>query len=141
MRSAALGTLLAFLAVALWLLWNYEGDHTGIRAPWTGATFVASAAAFVAVGYFGRGLPALLIAAAAAVTGIVLVDPLIWHSSSAIELDPPWTPEDCDPGCISTQAAATAAAIAAALLAALGMLLRRVLSGAGTYISRYGHSR
>jgi hypothetical protein len=122
MRSAA---LLAFLAVALWLLWNYEGDHTSIRAPWTGATYVASAMAFVAVGYLGRGLPALLIAAAAAVAGILLVDPLIWHSADAIQI--PSTDASCDPGCIPMEAAAIAAAAAAACLAALGILLQRVV--------------
>ena len=118
------GFAFAILAVALWLAWNYEHESTSIRAPWTGATYVASALAFVAVGYFGRGLPAVLIAAGAAVAGILLVGPLVWHGG--IELDPPPTTEDCDPGCIPIEAAAVMAAVATGFLAALGILLRRV---------------
>jgi drug/metabolite transporter (DMT)-like permease len=88
---------------------------------------VAFAAAFIAVGYFGRRPPAIVIAAVAAVAGILLVDPLVWHSSSASELVPPRAAEECDPGCVSPEAAAILAAVAAACLAMLGILLRRAV--------------
>jgi hypothetical protein len=127
MRSAAWSFAFAFIAVVLWLVWNYEHEYTGIRAPWTGATYVASLCAFVAAGYFGRGLPALLIAAVAAVAAWVLVDPLVWHSSEGVPV-PPTGGDGCDPGCISTEAAAIMAAVSAALLAAFGILLRRAAS-------------
>jgi len=38
----------AVLGALLWLLWAFEHEHTGIRAPWTGVTYVAAASAFVA---------------------------------------------------------------------------------------------
>jgi hypothetical protein len=56
----------------------------------------------------------------------LLVGPLDWHSNEG-EPVPPTGGDDCDPGCISTEAAAIVAAVAAALLAALGILLRRAM--------------
>jgi hypothetical protein len=119
-RSTASSIVVAFVAAALWLLGVVEHEYTSVRAPWTGVTYVASACGFVAAGYLGRRWPALLIAAVAAVAASLLVDPLVLHTDPA----PPTSDQDCDPGCISTEAAAIMAAIEAALLAALGILLR-----------------
>jgi hypothetical protein len=55
MRSTALSVVFAFIAVALWLMWNFEHEYTSIRAPWTGATYGASLCGFVAVGYLAEG--------------------------------------------------------------------------------------
>lgn len=126
MRSTASSFAVAFIAAALWLVWNIEHEHTSIRAPWTGATSIASLCAFVAVGYLGRGWRALLFGSFAAVVAILLVDPLVWHSSHGDPVELTST-DECDPGCISTEAAAIMAAIAAALLATLGICLRRTV--------------
>jgi hypothetical protein len=118
MRSIAESSAFALVAVGLWLLWNVEHESTGIRAPWTGATYVASACGFVAAGYVGTGWRALLIAAVAAAAAVLLLDPLIGNAGDS---------GDCDPGCISTEAAASMAASPATFLAALGISLRRVV--------------
>lgn len=125
MRSTLSSIVAACIGAALWLLWAVEHEHTSVRAPWTGMTYVAAACGFVAAGYLGRRWPALVIAALAAVAATVLVDPLVWQSDPARE---PTYSGDCDPGCISTGAAAVMAAVAAALLAALGMLLRAAVT-------------
>ena len=124
MRSTGWSFAFAFIAMALWLTWNVEHEYTNVRAPWTGVTYVASVCCFVATGYFGRGLSALLIAALAVVAATVLVEPLVWHRRE-VDSVPAIGGDDCDPGCISTEAVAIMAAVSAALLATLGILLRR----------------
>lgn len=114
---------MAVLAAALWLLWNFEHEHTSIRAPWTGLSYAASAIAFMAAGAVGRGWRAVIAAAAAAAAAVVLVDPLVWHSEGS----EPGLEESCDPGCISRQAAVVLGGAAAAALAAVGIVGRRTL--------------
>ena len=112
---------MAALAAALWLLWNFEHEHTSVRAPWTGLTYAASALAFVATGVTGRGWRAIATAVAAASIAVILVDPLVWRGEpigSSLE-------ESCDPGCISPEAAVGIAGAAAAALATCGIVLRR----------------
>jgi hypothetical protein len=123
MNRTLASMVLAVLAAALWLLWNFEHEDTSIRAPWTGLTYVASAVAFMAVGLVGRGWRAVVVAVAAAAAAVVLVDPLVWHS----EPSDPALEESCDPGCISLEAAVGFGGGAAAALAALGIVLRRAL--------------
>ena len=48
MREMLPALAAAVLGAVLWLAWNYEHEHTAIRAPLTGMTLVASALAFVA---------------------------------------------------------------------------------------------
>jgi hypothetical protein len=126
MSSTASSFAVAFIAAALWLVWNVEHEHTNIRAPWTGATYIASLCGFVAAGYLGRGWRALLIGSFAAAAAILLVDPLVWHSSHGDPVELTSTHE-CDPGCVSTEAAAIMAAVGASLLATLGIFLRRAV--------------
>lgn len=114
---------LACLAVAaaaagLYLLWGYEHDHTGIRAPWTGLTLAASALGFVAVGIVGRGWRALL--ATALVAGATMAGQLFPWRSSVHE-----AVESCDPACISLPVAVLTAVLAAVTLTVLGIGLRR----------------
>jgi hypothetical protein len=123
--SRTLASLLAAaIAASLWLVWNFEHEHTNIRAPWTGLTFAASVLGFIACGVLGRGWRALLCAIAAAVAAVVLVEPLVWQSE-AVE---PVTGESCDPACISREAAVVFASVATAALATIGILLRRALA-------------
>ena len=128
--SAACSAVLALIAAGLWVVWDYEQALTSIRAPWTGVTYAASVGGFVAAGYFGRGVRALLIAAAAAAAALVLVDPLVWQHTGGDPV-PITSPADCDPGCISTEAAATMGALGAAFLAAMGIVLRRAAQRVG----------
>ena len=123
--AASLGA--AVLAASLWLLWNYEHEHTRIRAPWTGATYVACGLCFVAAGYLGRGWRALLFAAVAAAAAVLLVDPLVWPDEPPVGPDDAVGSESCDPGCITREFEVVLAATAAATLAAAGMLVRRGL--------------
>jgi hypothetical protein len=116
--------LAALIAASLWLLWNFEHEHTSIRAPWTGLTFAASVLGFIASGVMGRGWRALACAVVAAAAAIVLVDPLVWQSEPA----EPGTDQSCDPGCISREGAVVLASVAAAGLATIGILLRRALA-------------
>ena len=116
--------LAAVVAASLWLLWNFEHEHTSIRAPWSGLTFAASVLGFIASGIVGRGWRAVVCAVAAAAVAVVLVDPLIWQSDPA----EPGTDESCDPGCISPEGAMVLASAAAAALATIGILLRRALA-------------
>jgi hypothetical protein len=111
----------AVVAAILWLVWNFEHEHTGIRAPWTGVTLVASALGFVAVGLAATGWRAVLCAMVAAAAAVVLVDPLVWQT----EPSEPVPFESCDPGCISREAAVVMASIVAGALATLGIVLRR----------------
>ncbi len=99
-----------------------EHEHTGIRAPWTGFTYVASGLAFVAVGVVGRGWRALLCAAAPAVGAVLATSWVVGADDQEI----PAASQTCDPGCIPLEAAAGAAAVAAALLAALGIAVRHL---------------
>jgi hypothetical protein len=115
--------LVAVIAASLWLVWNFEHEHTGIRAPWTGLTLAASALGFVAAGVIGRGWRALVGAALAAALAVALVDPLIWQTE-AVE---PLPGERCDPGCISLESAVVISSGAAAVLATVGILLRRLI--------------
>jgi hypothetical protein len=108
-------------AAFLWLLWNFEHEHTGVRAPWTGLTLAASALGFVACGVLGRGVRAVACAAGAATVAVVLLAAVVWQGGS-IE---PGAAESCDPGCISLGGALLLSSLTAAALAALGMLLRR----------------
>jgi hypothetical protein len=110
--------LAAVVAAILWLVWNFEHEHTSIRAPWTGMTLVASALAFVAVGLAATGWRAVLFAVVAAAGAVVLVEPLVWQTE-------PISVESCDPGCISREAAVVIASIVAGALATLGIVLRR----------------
>ncbi len=112
----------AALGAALWLLWSYEHERTGIRAPWTGLTLVASALAFAATGVAGRGWRAVALAALGGVAAVLLADPLVWEDPV---LEPVPAGGECDPGCISPAAGAVMAGVVAAALATLGILLRR----------------
>jgi hypothetical protein len=67
--------LAAGIAASLWLLWNFEHEHTSIRAPWTGLTYAASGLALIASGVVGRGWRALAAATVAALVAVALVDP------------------------------------------------------------------
>ena len=125
-RIRASSVVMAVLGAALWLLWNFEHAHTGIRAPWTGLILAASALAFMATGVVGRGSRAVAVAIAAAAAAVVLVDLLVWPSDRL----EPGVEESCDPGCISRQAAGVLGCAAAAARAAGGILLRRALGGA-----------
>jgi hypothetical protein len=66
--------LAALVGVDLCVLWNVEHEYTSIRAPWTGLTLGASAAAFIAAGVVGRGWRAVVVCAAfvAGTLGIAL---------------------------------------------------------------------
>jgi hypothetical protein len=66
--------LAALVGVGLCVLWNVEHEHTSIRAPWTGLTLGASAAAFVAAGVVGRGWRAVVVCAAVVAGAAVLVE-------------------------------------------------------------------
>ena len=121
MNRTVASLLAAVVAAILWLVWNFEHEHTGIRAPWTGLTLAASALGFMAVGVVARGWRVVLFAAVAAAGAVVLVDPLVWQTEPA----DPVSAESCDPGCISREAAVVMAGIAAGALATLGIVLRR----------------
>jgi hypothetical protein len=124
--------VMGLVAGALWLLWNFEHEHTTIRAPWTGITLVGSALAFVAVGLLGRGWRALTIGIVAA-AATVLLDAPVWdrEPATASRLE-----GDCDPGCISLEAAVVIAGAAAAALAAVGIVLRRAVGLVSRHASR-----
>lgn len=122
MRRTVVATAVAAVGAALWLGWNYAHEETALRAPWTGAALIAAGAAFVLVGVVGRTPRALLPSVVMAVAAVLLVDPLVWHSNP-IETEA----EGCDPGCISTEAAAAGAAVASAALTTLGITLRRAI--------------
>jgi hypothetical protein len=121
MKRTLASIVMAGIAAGLWLLWAFEHEQTGIRAPWTGLTYAASALAFVVVGVVGRGWRAIAIAIAVAAAAVALVDPLMWHMSPS----EPGVEASCDPGCISRPAAAVLAGAAAALLVTVGIVLRR----------------
>jgi hypothetical protein len=118
--------VMAFVAVALRLLWEYEHEHTNIRAPWTGITYAGSALAFVAVGVLGRGWRALAIATAVAAT-TVLIDHQVWNPEPSTA---PRLEGDCDPACIPLEAAVVIAGATAAAPAAFGIALRRAVGRA-----------
>ena len=120
MNRTVASLLAAAVATILWLAWNYEHEHTSIRAPWTGVTLVASGLGFVAVGLAGTGWRAVLLAVVAAAVAMVLVDPLVWQS----EPSEPVSVANCDPGCISREAAVVMGSIAAGALATVGIMLR-----------------
>jgi hypothetical protein len=124
MNRTIASLLAAAVAASMWLLWNFEHDHTSLRAPWTGMTAGASLLGFVASGVVGQGRRALVGAIVAAAAAAVLVDPLMW-SSQPIERG---TDQSCDPGCISREGAVMIASVAAAALATIGILLRRGLA-------------
>ena len=118
--NRTVASLLAAVAAAiLWLVWNFEHEHTSIRAPWTGVTLIASALGFVAVGLAGTGWRAVLFAMVAAAGAVVLVDPLVW------QMEPSQPGDVCDPGCISREGAVAMSSIVAGALATLGIVLRR----------------
>jgi hypothetical protein len=100
----------ALARAALWLAWHLEETQTGIRAPWTGVTLAAGAAAFLAAGWLGRGRRAV---GASALAGAVAV---------AVLLVPD---RDCDPECASPARSLVLGAAAAAVLAGVGALARR----------------
>jgi hypothetical protein len=116
--------LAAGAAAILWLVWNFEHEHTSIRAPWTGVTLAASALGFVAVGVAATGWRAVLFAMLVAAGAVVLVDPLAWQT----EPTEPGSVESCDPGCISREAAVVMASIVAGALATVGIVLRRAIA-------------
>src|SRR5688572_10248794 len=97
MNRTVASIVMAVLGAALWLLWNFEHEHTSIRAPWTGLTYAACAFAFLAVGIVGRGWRAVALATVAAGAAVVVVDPLLSHRGPS---EPPLE-ASCDPGCIS----------------------------------------
>src|ERR671917_425015 len=103
--------LAAVVAASLWLLWNFEHEHTSVRAPWTGLTLAASAVAFITSGALGPGWRALACAIVAAAVAVVLVHPLVLHSEPA----GPVRGESCDPGCISLEVAVALSGVAAAV--------------------------
>lgn len=115
--------LAAAVGAGLSLLWSVEHEHTTMRAPWTGITLVASAAAFVAAGVVGRGWRALLCAAAAGAAAALLVDPLVWEDPAVEAVGD----QTCDPGCISLEAAVVFEAMLAGALAGVGIGLRRAV--------------
>ncbi len=121
MNRTLASLLAAVIAASLWLLWNFEHEHTSIRAPWTGLTYAALVLAFIASGVIGRGWRALACAIVGAVVAVVLVEPLIWQGESAETV----MDQSCDPGCISPEAAVVLSSVAAAVLATIGILLRR----------------
>ena len=121
MKRTLVAVLVALLAAGLWLVWAFQHEHTSIRAPWTGFTYVAALAGFIAVGIVGRGWRALASAAAAAALASLLVDPLVYRSETV----EPGSTTSCDPGCISREAVTVFYSVATAVLAAVGILLRR----------------
>jgi hypothetical protein len=110
--------LAALVGVGLCVLWNVEHEHTSIRAPWTGLTLGASAAAFIAAGVVGGGWRAVIVCAAVVAGAAVLVEGFFLDSE-------PVSDEACDPGCISPEAATIGAVVIAAALATLGIAVRR----------------
>jgi hypothetical protein len=120
--NRTVASLLAAAAAAiLWLVWNFEHEHTSIRAPWTGVTLVASALGFVAVGLAATGWRAVFFAVVAAAVAVGLIEPLVWQA----EPSEPVSGESCDPGCISREAAVVMASVVAGALATVGIVLRR----------------
>ena len=122
MNRTLASLLLVVLGAALWLLWNFEHEHTRIRAPWTGLTQVASACSFVAAGVVGRGWRVVAGAAVVAAAAVLLVEPLVSRSEPPLE---PGYVSSCDPGCISGPPLYVLAGIVAAALTVVGILLRR----------------
>ena len=118
MNRTPAAVVVAVLAAALLLLWSFEHEHTTIRAPWTGLTYAAAVAGFIAVGLVGRGWRAVASAAIAAAAALA-VDSLVWRS------EPIEPGTSCDPGCISREFFAVFYAIASSFLASIGILLRR----------------
>jgi hypothetical protein len=101
----------ALAGAALWLAWHLEETQTGIRAPWTGLTLAAGAAAFIAAGRLGPGWRAV---GTSALAGAVAVAVLLV------------TDRDCDPDCASPARSLVVGAAAAAVLAGIGAVTRRV---------------
>src|SRR3954452_9622734 len=107
----------ALIGALLWLGWHIEQAQTGIRAPWTAMTLTASALAFVASGFLGRGWRPV-VAAGLAGAGAVLV--LFIAGGQDVN-----TTGSCDPGCVTPGPALLVAAGIAAVLACAGIALRR----------------
>ena len=121
--------LVALVAAGLWLIWNVEHEHTGIRAPWTGLTLVSSAVAFVVLGVVGRGWRALLAAATATIAASLLVAFVVWGGTSAAAP----AESSCDPGCIPLGVGLVMESLLAVLLAAAGIALRRLVLHVGRW--------